>query len=83
MCMATKTISIDLAACERLKHARLSPGESFSQVVKRATWDRPGHTCAAFLAAMESLPPLGGETLDRLEEIQQTDAPPEDEWQRH
>lgn len=79
--MATKTISIDMAAYERLKHARLSPGESFSKVIRRAKWDQPGHTCAAFLTAMEALPALGDDTLARLEGIQQADAPPEDAWQ--
>lgn len=34
----TKTISIDLEAYERLRRARRSRSESFSMVIKRATW---------------------------------------------
>lgn len=35
--VATKTISIDLEAYERLCRARCAPDESFSRVIKRAT----------------------------------------------
>lgn len=38
LCMATKTISLELDAYEKLRHARRRPGESFSSVVRRAQW---------------------------------------------
>ncbi|MEM7144189.1 MAG: antitoxin VapB family protein [Verrucomicrobiota bacterium] len=37
--MATKTISLELDAYERLRRAKRSPRESFSEVVRRAQWD--------------------------------------------
>ena len=38
-CMATKTISLELDAYEKLKRAKRQPRESFSSVVRRARWD--------------------------------------------
>jgi predicted CopG family antitoxin len=80
--MATKTISIDLEAYDRLRHARLRREESFSQVIKRATWGKPGHTAGEFLAAMASCPVVDAKTLDRLDAAQRQDAPPENAWQK-
>ena len=51
-CMATKTISIDLEAYDRLRRARRSPDESFSKVIKRAEWPVPPRTAGALLAAL-------------------------------
>jgi hypothetical protein len=79
-CMATKTISIDLEAYERLCRARRWPGESFSRVIKRAAWASPPRSGAALLEALEGLPPLDADTLRRLEEAQAGDPPPEDPW---
>ena len=42
-CMATKTISLELDAYERLRKARRTPSESFSSVVRRAVF--PGTPC--------------------------------------
>ena len=80
--MATKTISIDLEAYEQLRRARLRANESFSRVIKRATWERHGHTCAAFLDGMAGLPVLTEDALDLLDAAQADDAPPEDAWQQ-
>ncbi len=78
--MATKTISIDLEAWERLRRARRSPRESFSMVIKRAEWPTPPRTAGAVLAALGEVPPLDAGTIERLEAAQQSDARPEDPW---
>jgi hypothetical protein len=78
--MATKTISIDIEAWERLRRARTSPKESFSMVIKRAQWPTPPKTAAAMLRALAEVPTVPEETLDHLEAAQAADAPPEDPW---
>ncbi|HEY7053994.1 MAG TPA: antitoxin VapB family protein [Mycobacterium sp.] len=78
--MATKTISVDLEAYERLRAARRSPDESFSRVIKRAQWPNEAGTAAALLDAMAGLPTLEEQVLARLDEAQRADAPPEDRW---
>lgn len=78
--MATKTISIDIEAYERLRRARRSPRESFSMVIKRAEWPTPPRTAGAVLRALEEIPILEPEILARLEAAQDQDAPPEDPW---
>ena len=78
--MATKTISIDLEAYERLRRARRLPNESFSRVIKRAEWPVPPCTAGALLRAMEAVPAIDESVLDRLEAAQTEDRPPEDAW---
>jgi hypothetical protein len=78
--MATKTISIDLAAYERLRRARTSRDESFSRVIKRARWDEVPSTGAALMRALRSAPALPRATIDRLERAQRDDAPPKSAW---
>ena len=78
--MATKTISVDLDAYERLSLARRHAKESFSQVIKRASWEETAKTCDALLADLPSLPVADETVLDRLVEAQAQDAPPEDPW---
>ena len=80
--MATKTISIDLEAYERLRSARRSPDDSFSKVIKRAIWPPAPRTAAAMLAALDGTPVLSDSELDRLEAAQITDPVPVDRWQR-
>lgn len=80
-CMATKTISIDLPAWERLRKARISDAESFSQVIHRAKWSRGRKTCGDLL---EHLVAEGGylpsKEIRRLEQAQKQDSPPESAW---
>jgi hypothetical protein len=78
--MATKTISIDVEAYERLRSARARPDESFSQVIKRAKWDAPPSTAAALLSALATAPVPSKETLDRLDDVQRQDRPPTNHW---
>ena len=80
-CMATKTISIDIEAYERLRRARRTRNESFSKVIRRAVWPTPPHTAGALLAALTSAPLMDEETIDRLEAAQAADPLPEDSWQ--
>jgi hypothetical protein len=78
--MATKTISIDLVAYERLRKARLRPDESFSQMIRRGRWDTAPSTGAALLRALNNAPLPNKRTLDRLERAQKADEPPDDAW---
>jgi predicted CopG family antitoxin len=78
--MATKTISIDLEAYERLRRARRARTESFSMVIKRAVWPTPPRTAGAMLKSLEGASVLGEDVLERLEEAHTADRPPEDPW---
>jgi hypothetical protein len=80
--MATKTISVDLEAYQRLCRARLSSTESFSRVIRRARWEPVVRTCASLLAGLESLPPVADGILDELDEAQAADRAPDDRWTR-
>lgn len=78
--MATKTISIDLIAYEKLTAARLGPRDSFSQVIRRAQWDQAPKTCSALLSAMPGMPVADEEVIQHLDSAQQQDLPPDNPW---
>jgi predicted CopG family antitoxin len=80
--MATKTISVDLEAYRVLAAARTTPKESFSQVIKRGTWQKHAKTCGSLLAQLRDLPVAEEGVLDRLEAAQSVDVPPDDPWER-
>jgi predicted CopG family antitoxin len=78
--MATKTISIDLKAYQRLAAARLSPADSFSKVIHRARWDSQRKTCASLLDSLETMPAADEAVLLHLEKAQQADQSPDNHW---
>jgi len=79
--MPTKTISVDLEAYERLRRARSSARESFSQIIKRAVWTPEPGTAGQLLALTraqgECLPAAA---LDALDRMQDEDVPAPDRW---
>ncbi len=78
--MATKTISVDLEAYEALRRARLSPRDSFSQIIKRARWETKAKTCGDLLLSLPGMPRAEDEVLDRLERAQAQDETPDNPW---
>ncbi len=83
LCMPTKTISLRLEAYEKLRRARRFPGESFSEVVLRASWPGATLTGAELLERYrEHGPFFSDEALDRIERVKAEDRPPEDKWQQ-
>lgn len=72
--MATKTISLELDAYEKLKRAKRSDRESFSSVVRRAHFAHETKTAMQVLSALQELAGnhpeslLDEETLDQLSE---------------
>jgi len=53
--MAIKTISLELDAYDKLKRAKRSARESFSNVVRRAKWDDAPLTAGEALESLKSL----------------------------
>jgi predicted CopG family antitoxin len=54
LCMATKTISIELDAYELLVQEKRDPRESFSRVIRRVLSERPALTAGDLLEAMKA-----------------------------
>lgn len=78
--MATKTISLEIDAYEKLRSSKL-PGESFSQVVRRAIFEKPhatGATLLEYYSAGGSM--VSEEYLNEVEAADKNDRPPDDPW---
>ena len=79
--VSTKTISLKKEAYDRLRAARRYPGESFSEIVLRATWPEDTMTAGNLLEMYKGASPRFSEAeLDRMEVSMRTDQPPEDKW---
>lgn len=73
--MATKTITLELDAYEKLRRAKRSPRESFSSVVRRAVIPGESHTAAELAQWLKGRMKAGDLPLDeaalaRLDEAQ-------------
>jgi hypothetical protein len=78
MTVATKTITLELDAYERLKAAKRTPRESFSEVVRRLPI--PGHAFVGrdLLRLREQRGVyLTAEDTDAIDDLNRTDRPPE------
>ena len=84
LCMASKTISLRIEAYERLRRARRSPTESFSDVVMRAQWPENPATGRELLEIVRERGPLYTSVdLDGLDEADREDRPPTDKRSLH
>ncbi len=59
LCMATKTISIEIDAYELLVREKRDPKESFSRVIRRVLSERPALTAGDLLAATKAFEDKG------------------------
>jgi hypothetical protein len=76
-CMATKTITLELDAYERLKRAKRSPRESFSEVVRRLPLPAEAITAAGLLGlAGERGAMLTEADARAINELNAADQPP-------
>lgn len=79
--MAVKTVTLRLEAYDRLRAARAWPGESFSQVILRATWPEPSITGRELLERYRETGPFFTDAeLDSIEDVMDADTPPGDKW---
>ena len=79
--MGIKTVSLKVEAYNRLKSARRYPGESFSEVVLRATWPEDTVTGAEFLGMWRAnRAALTEDEWRQVDALKQHDGPPEDKW---
>jgi predicted CopG family antitoxin len=84
-CMATKTITLELDAYERLRAAKRHPSESFSSVVRRAVFPGQAQTAGELLETVRARMERGARAmdeavLDRLDEAQRNPRGSDSEW---
>jgi hypothetical protein len=75
--MATKTISLEIDAYERLRRAKRTPSESFSSVVRRAVFPDSVSTAGDLLTSVRERTSkkralLTEEAMDRLDSAQRS-----------
>ena len=76
--MATKTITLELDAYERLKAAKRTPRESFSEVVRRLPIPGYSFTARDLLKMREERGPvLSEDDMKVIDELNRTDRPPD------
>lgn len=79
--MATKTITLELDAYEKLRAAKRSDKESFSMVVRRAIWPDAPMDGAAILSYLQNRPfHISEEDLDQIEAANRADKVPGNPW---
>jgi len=79
-CMATKTITLEIDAYEKLRSAKRG-GESFSAVVRRAIIPGKATNGAEVIAYLKSEGPFFDEAeLDAIETADRNDPPPANPW---
>ena len=78
--MATKTITLELDAYEKLRQVKRG-GESFTEVVRRAIWlDAPATGEALLQYYRKGGSGVSGKYLDAVEEAAKHDPIPDDPW---
>ena len=81
--MATETISLELDAYEKLKAAKWTSQESFSEVVRRAQFPTKPHTAGELLGEFKSRSgdsPMSDEALDLLAAAQENSRRQPSHW---
>jgi len=77
--MATKTISIDMEAYDKLVRSRATPKESFSSVIKRSEVKSISGRAGSFLIATAKLPTLDDSYFKRWDSF--VDRKQKNPWQ--